>query len=109
MDLLALDHSAIERLPDAATRRRYLTDVDWSREYFPAIKTHRGARPRGLLAEELFSALSTVVPERRVPSLIAYHDPVVDDVPGQAQQRLFSDARDAFSHSRCLELMAYIW
>ena len=77
-----------------------MTDVDWSREYFPGNKDAQGREAAGLLAEELFRAMATVVPERRVPSLIAYHDPVVVEVPGQTQHRLFADARDAFVRMR---------
>lgn len=98
--ILALDRSAIERLPDAAMRARFLQQ-DWSDVEFP------GNVPRGqsatntikqhwALARLLFNAMAEVVTERRVPSSIRFRDRPAVKVPGQPQQRLFGEARDAF-------------
>ncbi|MCI4568154.1 D-alanyl-D-alanine carboxypeptidase family protein [Lysobacter sp. CFH 32150] len=100
----ALDRSALERLPDATTRARYLA-IDWADVEFPgnvpknesltdAIKEH------WRLSESLFSAMTKVVPERRVPSSIRFHDPVVVKVPGQPRHQLFAEALEAFVRMR---------
>ncbi len=103
--VLALDRSALERLPNAKLRQRYLQEIDWSEVEFPGnVPKHQRAtddtRRHWRLADELFSAMTAVVPERRVPSSIAYHDPTVIEVPGQPRHRLHSEARDAFVRLR---------
>lgn len=102
--ILALDRSAIERLPDAATRTHFLQQ-DWSDVEFP------GNVPKGqsatveikrhwALARSLFNAMVGVVMERRVPTMIRFRDRPVVKVPGQPSQRLFGEARDAFVRMR---------
>lgn len=102
--ILALDRSAIERLPDAVTRTRFLQQ-DWSDVEFP------GNVPKGqsatveikrhwALARSLFNAMAGVVMERRVPTTIRFRDRPVVKVPGQPSQRLFAEARDAFVRMR---------
>ncbi|CAB3787608.1 M15 family metallopeptidase [Pararobbsia alpina] len=102
--VLALDRSALERLPDPAQRTRFLQQ-DWSVIEFP------GNVPRGqsatveikrnwALARELFGAMAGVVPERRVPKTIRFRDRPVRPVPGQPRQQLFGEARDAFVRMR---------
>jgi D-alanyl-D-alanine dipeptidase len=102
--VLDLDRSAIERLPDAARRTRFLQQ-DWSGVEFPgnvpkgqspthAIKQHWA------LARSLFDAMAGVVPERRVPSSIRFRERAAVQVPGQPSQRLFAEARDAFVRMR---------
>jgi D-alanyl-D-alanine carboxypeptidase len=103
--ILAPDRSALERLADAAARKRYLEQIDWRGVEFPGnvpkgnVET-AAMRRRWRLADQLFSAMATVVPERRVPSSIAYHDPAVETLPGQTQHQLFAEARDAFVRLR---------
>jgi hypothetical protein len=103
--ILALDRSAIERLADATARKRYLEEIDWRSVEFPGnVPKHSvesdAMRQHWRLAEQLFSAMATVVPERRVPSSIAYHDPAVETLPGQTHHQLFIEARDAFVRLR---------
>jgi murein DD-endopeptidase MepM/ murein hydrolase activator NlpD/peptidoglycan hydrolase-like protein with peptidoglycan-binding domain len=103
--VLALDRSALERLPDAAQRRRYLEEVNWRDIEFPG-NVPKGGRDRQILnahwklSEELFNALAGVTPERRVPSMIRYHDPVVVKVPGKPSERLFPESCDVFVRMR---------
>ena len=103
---LSLDHSALERLPDAATRKRYLEEIDWRGVEFPGNPPSKGAdvtaavKRHWALAEELFSAMAGVVPERRVPSGLKFHTPKVDKVPGQTDHSLVPEARDAFVRMR---------
>jgi D-alanyl-D-alanine carboxypeptidase/3D domain len=103
--VLTLDRSALERLPDAARRRRYLEEINWRDIEFPG-NVPKGGRDRKVLlshwklSEELFSAVAAVTPERRVPSTIGYHDPMVVKVPGQPSHWLFPEARDAFVRMR---------
>jgi outer membrane protein OmpA-like peptidoglycan-associated protein len=94
--VLATDRSAIELLPDAAKRRHFLTEVNWQHEDFP------GNGPHTSKATALFSALAGVVPERRVPSNIRFHDvdTVVVTVPGNGAVKLFPEAKDAFVRMR---------
>lgn len=98
--VLALERSALERLPDVAERARF-AEQDWSDVEFP------GNVPRGqtatdeirrhwLLARSLFNAMAGLTPERRVPATIRFHDRPAVSVPGQPSQRLFAEARDAF-------------
>ena len=102
--ILALDRTAIERLPDAAARTGFLQQ-DWSDVEFP------GNVPKGqsatnqikrhwALARSLFNAMAGVVPERRVPTTIRFRDRPVVEVPGQPTHRLFAEARDAFVRMR---------
>ncbi|QWT21565.1 M15 family metallopeptidase [Bacillus sp. NP157] len=102
--VLALDRSAMERLPDAAMRDRFLGQ-DWSGIEFP------GNVPRGehatdeikrhwTLARSLFNAMAGVTPERRVPSMLRFHEHPARPVPGQPAQKLFAEARDAFTRMR---------
>jgi hypothetical protein len=99
--ILDINRSALDLLTDATTRDRYLNEVDWSRVAFPGnvAKSQRvtGELERQWrLADRLFAAMAAVVPERRVPHSIKYHDPVVVEVPGQPGHRLFAEASDAF-------------
>lgn len=102
--VLALDRTAIEQLPDATMRTRFLGQ-DWSDVEFP------GNAPRGqratdeikrhwALARSLFNAMAEVVPERRVPNTIRFRDRPVAKVPGQPTQKLYAEARDAFTCMR---------
>jgi hypothetical protein len=98
----SIDRSAIELVADEAQRRRFLQEIDWSREYFPGNPDAQSRRAPGRLAEELFNTMARVTPERRVPRGIRYHDVtgVVASVPGQSDQKLFPEARDAFVRMR---------
>jgi peptidoglycan hydrolase-like protein with peptidoglycan-binding domain len=96
------DRSALELIADLALRRRLLEASDWSREYFPGNKDERGNPAPGRRAEELFCAMARVVPERRVPSSIRFHDVTsqAKPVPGDTHHKLFPEARDAFVRMR---------
>lgn len=95
--------SAIERLPDAATRQRFLQQ-DWSGMEFPGNLPKTGdsaeVRRQWTLARELFSAVERIARERRVPKTIRYRDRAAQPVPGQPGQRLYAEARDAFVRMR---------
>src|SRR5262245_41419637 len=95
------DRSGVELLPDASQRRLFLEQVAWSREYFPGNqpKSEPGG---GRQAEALFNAMARVVPERRVPYTIRYHDVtrIVRDVPNNPGAKLYPEARDAFLRMR---------
>jgi hypothetical protein len=95
------DRSGIELLPDASQRRLFLEQVNWSREYFPGNqpKSEPGG---GRQAEALFNAMARVIPERRVPQMIRYHDVthIVRDVPNNPRAKLYPEARDAFLRMR---------
>lgn len=100
-------HSALELIADEAQRRRFLHEIDWSREYFPSNLDAQGKPAAGRRAEELFAAMAKVVPERRVPQHFApagirYHDVTraVVKVPGQPDFRLFPEACAAFVRLR---------
>jgi hypothetical protein len=103
--ILALDRSALERIDDPATRKRWLDDVDWRTIEFPgnvpkgSVATD-AVRQHWRLAEALFRTMAAVVPERRVPSSIVFRDRGAEAVPGQANHRLFPEARDAFVRMR---------
>jgi LAS superfamily LD-carboxypeptidase LdcB len=98
--VLALDRSAIERLPDAATRADFL-QRDWSDIEFPG-NVPRGQSKTAAIqahwrqARALFDAMAAVVPERRVPTTIRFRERPVVKVPGQSPHQLFAEARDAF-------------
>jgi hypothetical protein len=96
------DRSAIELVVDERLRRRLLQEIDWSREYFPGNLDAQNQRAPGRRAEELFNTMARVTPERRVPTGVRYHDVtgVVTSVPGQSDQKLFPEARDAFVRLR---------
>jgi hypothetical protein len=102
--VLALDHSAIERLPDAQQREQFLRRIDWSRIEFPGNPPASGAsatpevRAHWRQADELFGAMARLTPERRVPALIRYHDVdhLVVNVPRQKAHKLFPEACDSF-------------
>lgn len=96
------DRSAIELVANEALRRRLLQGIDWSREYFPGNLDAQNQRASGRRAEELFNAMARVTPERRVPHGIRYHDVtrVVVSAPGQPDQKIFPEARDAFVRLR---------
>jgi LAS superfamily LD-carboxypeptidase LdcB len=107
--ILALDRSAMELLPEA--KRRRFAQVDWSRVEFPGNNPkNAAARASWPLADELFSAMAVVIPERRVPQSIRspqsirYRDVAreVVPVPGQKSRnpRLYPEARDAFVRMR---------
>jgi hypothetical protein len=102
--VLALDRSAIERLPDAQQREQFLRKIDWSRIEFPGNPPASGAsatpevRAHWRHADELFGAMATLTPERRVPTLIRYHDVghLVVNVPRQKAHKLFPEACESF-------------
>ncbi len=98
----SIDRSAIELVADEALRRRFLQEIDWSREYFPGNLDAQKKRVPGRMAEALFNAMARVTPERRVPRGVRFHDVtrVVVSVPGQTDKRLFPEARDAFVRMR---------
>lgn len=104
--ILSLDHSALERLPDPATRKRYLEEIDWRGIEFPGNPPTKAAdvtpelKRQWALADALFSAMARVVPERRVPSSLKFHIPKVEEVPGQANHSLVPEARDTFVRMR---------
>ena len=101
--ILALDRSAIERVPDSEQRQRFLEGIDWSRVEFPKNGPNTSAvRANWQLADELFKAMAVVTSERRVPHLIKYRnvDREVVEVPGQKNRKLFPEARDAFVSMR---------
>jgi outer membrane protein OmpA-like peptidoglycan-associated protein/LAS superfamily LD-carboxypeptidase LdcB len=101
--VLDIERSALERLPDAAQRLRYLQQVNWKDIEFPG-NVPRGEtvnadiRAHWQLADELFLAMAVVTPERRVNTgarkiKFRAHRPV--SVPGQSA-RLYSEAAEAF-------------
>ncbi len=101
--IFALDRSAIERVPDAEARRRFLEEIDWSRVEFPGNGPSAPAvQANWKLADNLFSAMAAVTPERRVPTSIRFRDVdrVVVAVPGQAGQKLYLEARNSFMRMR---------
>lgn len=102
--ILDPERSAIERLPNAVARQRFLQQ-DWSDVEYPdnvprgqsaTVKIKRN----WALGRQLFGAMAGVVPERRVPKTIRFRDRPVQPVPGQPRQRLFGEARDAFVRMR---------
>jgi LAS superfamily LD-carboxypeptidase LdcB len=98
--ILALDRSAVERLP--ATRRQKFEQIDWRRVEFPGNGPATPAvKADWARAEELFNAMEAVTRENRVPK-IKYHDVdrVVVAVPGEPGRKLFPEARDAFVRMR---------
>ena len=102
--ILALDRTAIERLPDAAVRARFVQQ-DWSDVEFPGdVPTGQSAtdeiKRHWALARSLFNAMAGVVPERRVPATIRFRDRPVVKVPGQPTHQLYGEARDAFVRMR---------
>jgi len=88
--------SGIELIGDAARRRHFLSDVDWTKVDFPGNDADRSTE-----SNALFNALAAVVPERRVTGL-RFHDvdSVVQAVPGQTGFRLHPEAKDAFVRMR---------
>ena len=106
--VLSLDRSAIEKLPDPALRRHYLEEVDWRQIEFPSNvprgeKESAEIRAHWQLAEELFGALASVTPERRVPlgpDKIKFHVRHVEPVPGQKGHQLVPEAVEAFVRMR---------
>jgi D-alanyl-D-alanine dipeptidase len=105
------DRSAIEILPDSSQRRLFLEQIDWSREYFPG-NAPRSAHASSRRAEALFGAIALLVPERRVPKTIRYHDvtKVVVEVPNNPGRKayLHPEARDAFVRMRDAAALAGI-
>jgi D-alanyl-D-alanine carboxypeptidase len=97
------DRSAIELLPDPSQRRLFLEQVAWHHEYFPGNEPKSGPGNSGR-AEALFRAIAQVVPERRVPNTIPYHDVTkgVVEVPNNPGRKayLYPEARDAFVRMR---------
>ncbi|MFC3816724.1 peptidoglycan-binding protein [Lysobacter sp. GCM10012299] len=101
--ILDTERSAIERLPDAATRQRLLQQ-DWSGIEFPG-NAARDSDPAEVqrqttLARGLFAAIARIAPERRVPRTIRFRDRPAHPVPGQSGHRLYAEARDAFVRMR---------
>lgn len=98
------ERSALERLPDAAQRQRYLHQVNWKEVEFPGNvpkgeTVNAGIRAHWQLADELFLAMALVTPERRVNTgahkiKFRAHRPV--SVPGQSA-KLYSEAAEAFT------------
>lgn len=96
------DRSALELVADESQRRKLLQEIDWSREYFRGNPDASGNPAPGRLGAELFNAMAHVVPERRVPYTLRFHDVtrVVEGVPGEPDHKLFPEARDAFVRMR---------
>ncbi|HEU4561514.1 MAG TPA: DUF2272 domain-containing protein [Longimicrobium sp.] len=92
-----ITRSGIELIGDPARRRHFLSEVDWTQVDFPGNGQNRSAESKAL-----FNAITEVVPERRVPVMIRFHDVdrVVQPVPGQTSFRLHPAARDAFVRMR---------
>lgn len=101
--ILDTERTAIERLPDAATRQRFLQQ-DWSGIEFPGNvpkdRVTAQTRRQTALGRELFAAIARIAPERRVPKTIGFRDRPAQPVPGQAGHRLYAEARDAFVRMR---------
>jgi hypothetical protein len=76
--ILSTDRSAIELIAEPAKRNRFLREIDWTQEHFPGDET--GGLAGGRLAEELFTAMARVVPERRVPYSLKYRPDIADIV-----------------------------
>ena len=97
------NRSAIELLPDPSQRLLFLEQIDWGQEYFPG-NAPKSAHTSSQRAEALFRAIARVVPERRVPPTIRYHDvtQVVHEVPNNPGRiaKLYPEARDAFVRMR---------
>jgi LAS superfamily LD-carboxypeptidase LdcB len=99
--ILALDRSAMERLP--GMQRQKFEQTDWSHMEFPGNgPATPAAKANWAVAEELFNAMEAVTHENRVPTKIKYHDVdrVAVPVPGQPNRKLFPEARDAFARMR---------
>jgi hypothetical protein len=93
----ATDRSAIELIADAARRRHFLHDVDWSTQHFS------GSGPNTRESEALFNEMAQLVPERRVPTMIRFHTVNRDDtevVPSSGGHRLYPEAKEAFVRMR---------
>jgi len=88
--------SGIELIGDAAKRRHFLGEVDWTRVDFPGNDADRSAE-----SNALFNAVAAAVPERRVTGL-RFHDvdSVVQTVPGEPRFKLHPEAKDAFVRMR---------
>lgn len=101
--VLDSERSAIERLPEAAVRQRFLQQ-DWSGIEFPGNVPKQRAtaevQRQSALARELFAAIERLAPERRVPRTIRFRDRPAHPVPGQPGHRLYGEARDAFVRMR---------
>ena len=92
----AIDRSAVELINDPRIVRHFLQEVDWSQQQF------KGRGPNTVESESLFNEMSMVVPERRVPFGIHYHDvdSVVQAVPHGDGAKLFPEALEAFVRMR---------
>jgi len=86
--------SAMDQIEDPAVRAK-LAKQDWDKTVYLG-KTGNSAP-----SLELFTEMAKLTPERRVPSLVAYHNvaAVVVTVPGTGYS-LFPAARDAFVAAR---------
>lgn len=93
--IAATDRSGIELIADADKRKHFLEEVDWSKQHFKK----RGKNIKE--SEALFNEMAKVVPERRVPTGIKYHnvDAIVETVP-DTTRKLFPEAKDAFVRMR---------
>lgn len=92
--MLDAEQSAIAEIRDEATRRHFLTGVNWAVEHFPAPgETNE--------AERLFGEMARLVPERRVTRL-PYHnvERVVVAVQGEGGHRLHPEAAAAYVRIR---------
>jgi hypothetical protein len=78
--ILSTERSAIELIADSMKRNRFLREINWKQEYFPHNPDATGHLAKGNLAEELFSAMARVVPERRVPFSLRYRPDIADIV-----------------------------
>jgi hypothetical protein len=106
--ILSTDRSAIELIADPAKRNRFLREIDWTREHFP--RREHGRLVEGLLAEELFTAMARVVPERRAPYSLKYRRDIADivvPIPGEPKTKcrrpfkmLHPEASNAFVRLR---------
>lgn len=72
------DTSGIELLTDEAQRRHFLQEVDWRGQCFPGNEARdQRAYSRTFRSNEsraLFAAMARVIPERRVPQNLRYHN-----------------------------------
>jgi hypothetical protein len=109
--ILSTDRSAIELIADPAKRNRFLREINWTQEHFPGNETGGGR-----LAQELFTAMALVVPERRVPysvnrtSGLKYRPDIADiviPIPGEPKTKcrrpykmLHPEASNAFVRMR---------
>ena len=101
--ILSTDRSAIELIANLAMRSKFLREINWNQEYFRGNPDATGRPAEGRLAEELFSAMARVIPERRVPFSLRYRPDIADivvPVPGEPGKKLHPEAAAAFARMR---------